>query len=235
MEKKEKTVVSNKSKIKKGKVKKNYDLVLEIFKPNKDGISEWITREQLKNTKLALSDNGNTRYGICFGVKQYEWEIKRKNNYKSSKIEKIRTIGYNKDIHLSRPIRNDIRKYFKNMPCIVCGNKDSIIDHKNDLYNDKRVLNVKTQEIDDFQALCNSCNLRKREICKKSKEIGKRYKATLIPMLSIFGIDFIEGDENLDISNPNAMVGTYWYDPKKFMEYIKCKLYNKNNVLSIKI
>ena len=53
MEKKEKTVVSNKSKIKKGKVKKNYDLVLEIFKPNKDGISEWITREQLKNTKLA--------------------------------------------------------------------------------------------------------------------------------------------------------------------------------------
>ena len=60
----------------------------------------------------------------------------------------------------------------------------------------------------------------------KSKELGKRYKATNIPMLKVFGIDFIEGDETLDINNPNAMVGTYWYDPIKFMNYIYSKRLN---------
>jgi len=53
---------------------------------------------------------------------------------------------------------------------------------------------------------------------------GKRYGATNIPSLSVFGIDFIEGDETFDKDNINAMVGTFWHDPVKFMEYIKITL-----------
>ena len=53
---------------------------------------------------------------------------------------------------------------------------------------------------------------------------GKRYGATNIPHLSVFGIDFIEGDETFDKDNINAMVGTYWHDPVKFMEYINITL-----------
>ena len=42
------------------------------------------------------------------------------------------------------------------MICIVCGSaSDIVIDHKNDLYNDPRVLNSDTQVPDDFQTLCS--------------------------------------------------------------------------------
>jgi hypothetical protein len=49
---------------------------------------------------------------------------------------------------------------------------------------------------------------------------GKRYGATNIPSLSVFGVDFIQGDETFDINDPNAMVGTYWYDPIAFIKEI---------------
>ena len=54
-----------------------------------------------------------------------------------------------------------------------------------------------------------------------TRATGKRYSACNIPMLVAFGIDFIEGDESFDPSDVNAMVGTYWYDPVRFMEYVK--------------
>jgi hypothetical protein len=66
--------------------------------------------------------------------------------------------------------------------------------------------------------------LQKRQISKKTKEIGKRIGATTIPSLAIFGVDFIEGNETFDETNINAMVGTYWYDPVEFMKKIKEKM-----------
>ena len=193
------------------------ELVNEIFKPNPEGISEWITREVLESTPLRLTNNGNTRQGVLYGVKYYKWEFERSKN---NKITKIRTIGINENINnTSRPIRKDIRDYYSKSPCVVCGSMSSLrVDHKNDLYNDPRVLSSKTQTLEDFQSLCNSCNLKKREVSNKTKSSGKRYKASNIPMLKHLGIDFIEGDELFDMNDPNAMVGTYWYDPIKFIE-----------------
>ena len=47
-----------------------------------------------------------------------------------------------------RPISKEIDKIIKLRSCVVCGSSSEIItDHKNDLYNDERVLNVKTQNI----------------------------------------------------------------------------------------
>ena len=43
----------------------------------------------------------------------------------------------------------------------------------------------------------------------------------MIPQLSIFGIDFIQGDETYVETNTDTLVGTYWYDPVEFM---KCAL-----------
>ena len=120
-----------------------------------------------------------------------------------------------------RPIHHTIKNYYKKQPCCVCGIKSNLVcDHKNDLYNDPKVLNVKTQEQNDFQSLCNSCNLQKRQVNKKMKETGKRYSAINIPSLKPFGIDFIEGDETFDLNDINAMVGTYWYDPVAFNKSI---------------
>ena len=113
--------------------------------------------------------------------------------------------------------------------CVSCGtHSDLYIDHKNDLYNDENVLNVNTQQVSDFQYLCNHSNIVKREVCQKTKKTGKRYGATKIKKLKCFNIDFIVGDETFDLTNPDAMVGTYWYDPVAFIEHIhKSLLYNK--------
>jgi len=190
----------------------------KIFSPDQYGKSEWVTREQLENTSLHWGNNGNSRHGIFFGDNRYVWE-KFPNK---GKIERIRTISFNiSQNNLYRPIRKDIDKYYKSLSCVVCGSKsDLVTDHKNDLYNDMRVLDRKTQTLDDFQCLCNHCNLQKRQVSKITRETGKRYGATNIPMLSVFGIDFIVGDEDFDQTNTNAMVGTYWYDPIAFMKYI---------------
>ena len=208
--------------IKKTKKQEEID---NFFKPNEEGVSDWKKREEIdKNEKLKWGNNGVTRQGLFHKDDRYIWEFKRKNDKSNGKIEEIRTNGKNKEKVLGqyRPIRDDIRKYHKSTGCIVCGSlSDLIIDHKNDLYNDLRVLNIKTQKIDDFQCLCNHCNLQKRQIAKKTFETGRRYGATKIPQLAIFGVDFIEGDETYDKDDINAMVGTYWYDPIKFLEHLK--------------
>ena len=144
----------------------------------------------------------------------------------SGKIIELRIIPKDKYIFdTCRPIGKHIREYYKNKRCVVCASSsDIVIDHKNDLYNDPRVLDINTQKPNDFQVLCNSCNLRKRAVSIKTRRKMKRYGATNIPMLKVFGVDFLSGDETLDINNPDCLVGTYWYDPIAFMNGIKEKI-----------
>ena len=121
----------------------------------------------------------------------------------------------------NRGIRPDIRKYFKGKPCVVCGTYSAIeIDHKNDLYNDPRVLDPKTQKIEDFQPLCKHCNDQKREVMVKTKASGKRYPATKIPMLAGCGIPYLKGNETFKETDIHAMEGTFWYDPAAFMKEV---------------
>lgn len=210
------------------KLTKKQQEIDKLFKPNKEGVSDWINKEKIdENVELKWGNNGVTRQGLFYNDDRYIWEFKRKNDKSSGKIEAIRTIGENKEkiMGQNRPIRDDIHKYHKLNGCVVCGShSDLVTDHKNDLYNDPRVLYTKTQIKEDFQCLCNHCNLQKRQIAKKTIETGKRYGATNISSLSVFGIDFIEGDETFDKNNINAMVGTFWYDPVRFMNYIKMTL-----------
>ena len=204
------------------------ELVSQIFIPNHFGISTWITREQLEDTPLKLGGNGLTRQGVAYGVEKYIWEFKRLNDKSTGKITAMRTNGINQDSQANRPIKKAIRDHFKDNCCVVCATEKIVIDHKNDLYNDLRVLDSKTQTVDDFQALCNACNLRKRQVIKKTRETGKRFGATNIPALKLFGIDFITGDESYDPDDINAMTGTYWYDPVAFMEHIYNTIFKKN-------
>lgn len=208
------------------KLTKKQKLVNEIFKYNDSGISEWKTREELSKTPLKLSKNGNSRHGKFFNDCRFIWEKKIENNT----VIAIRTNGYDKynnnNIN-NRSIRPDIKKYHYKTGCVNCGSMSSlVIDHKNDLYNDKRVLNTKTQTNDDFQCLCKHCNLQKRQVCTYTKKNKKRYGATNIPKLKIFGIDFISGNETFDPNDINSLKGTYWYDPIAFMEHINLQLIN---------
>ena len=165
---------------------------------------------------LKWSKNGNGRHGIYFNDNRYVWEAERCKR----SIVALRTTGFS-DEYLygaDRPIRKDIHQYHKRQGCVVCGSRsDLVTDHKNDLYNDPRVLCAETQTIEDFQCLCNHCNLQKRQISKKTLETGRRYGATNIPQFAVLGVDFTSGSESFDINDKNAMVGTYWYDPVQFL------------------
>ena len=198
-----------------------------LFQPDSDGVSRWVTREELDSTPaLKWGNNGVARHGVYFNDKRYNWEKKG-----SRRITHLRTTGFNNDfLHgASRPIRDDIHAYHKPMGCVVCGShSDLVTDHKNDLYNDPRVLKEQTQVIEDFQCLCRHCNLQKRQVARSTVETGKRFPATRIPSLAPFGIDFIQGDKTFDPADPNAMVGTYWYDPVEFIKEVRTRLLVQN-------
>ena len=117
----------------------------------------------------------------------------------------------------NKKIRTDIKNYYKTQPCVICGSKLNIICcYKNNLNN----LNMSIQTINDFHSLCNNHYLEKCKITNNTIKTNIRFGATNIPSLKIFNIDFISGDETFDKNDPNALVGTYWYDPVEFMNYI---------------
>jgi hypothetical protein len=171
--------------------------------------STWSTKSYyLKNTEFEISEQEILNFRETFTGKRRG-------------IVGIKICGLN-DCRLERPIRKDIRLLILHPKavCVHCGTSSNLqVDHKNDLYNDDRVLNIKTQTINDFQCLCGHCNTQKRQICKQTKETNKRYSALEIPVLSKFKTEFIEGDEIFD-ENTLGMKGTYWYDCMAFMESI---------------
>ena len=117
-------------------------------------------------------------------------------------------------------IRHDIRDTLlkKYKECVNCSHTKQLeIDHKNDLKNNPRVLNIKTQYISDFQVLCKKCNDMKRGYKKIMIDTCKR-------IISPFkNVPFIKGDESLDIKNPDCLVGSYWYDCEVFNDSLIMK------------
>jgi len=115
-----------------------------------------------------------------------------------------------------RPINKNIHKIITNLSCVICGTKNTVCDHKNDLYNDSRVLDVKTQLISDFQPLCNHCNLQKRQVSKIEYKINKIYSAKNIERYKIYPFEFPWEKKVFNINDINCKIGTYWYDPVEF-------------------
>jgi hypothetical protein len=130
---------------------------------------------------------------------------------------------------ITRPIRKDISVAIKKKNCVSCGSTSDIIcDHKNDIYNDINVLNTLTQNISDFQPLCNHCNLVKRQIFKDEYKNNKLYSAKNLEKYNIFDFEFPWEKKSFDIEDTNTKIDTYWYDPvefnKKIYYYIKYKI-----------
>jgi len=118
---------------------------------------------------------------------------------------------------VNRPIREDIKKSICSKSCVVCGSKTDIIcDHKNDIYNDERVLHTNSQLITDFQALCNHCNLQKRQIFKEETKNNKIYSVKNIPMYSFYKFEFPWEKKTFDKNDVFCKVDTFWYDPIEF-------------------
>jgi hypothetical protein len=118
---------------------------------------------------------------------------------------------------VKRPIRKDIDKAIKLYPCVSCGSKTDIIcDHKNDIYNDESVLDTTRQTLDDFQPLCNHCNLQKRQIFKEEVQNQRIYSAKNMQKYQVFGFEFPWEKKVFDVEDVTCKKDTYWYDPVEF-------------------
>ncbi|GAA7380521.1 hypothetical protein ID0624_07360 [Helicobacter pylori] len=140
-------------------------------------------------------------------------------------IDRIRLNGYNTRCVFNQNIRQDIKNYYSQQCCAMCGvrgnseNTQIEVDHKDGRKDDLRVSDLNTQTFDDFQALCKACNDKKRQICKKCKEIGYRFDAT-----KILGnhYPFYEGAIEYD-----GCVGCYQYDPIQYRKTCKDRVFNE--------
>lgn len=183
----------------------NLKKVIDLFKPDENGLSEWRTVEDVISAGLSWSSNGNVRRGIAFGVFEFLWEFKRINNRHNGTILEMRLSGCNNSVSLNQRIRKDImdelrkqtRSNFAPDSIVPLVEKDKEIDHrwgrkdspKYDYIND-----VNKQSIEDFQLLSHSHNQYKRQQCVKCKETNLRY---FPPNLMSFAYGTAQWDDNV--------------------------------------
>lgn len=215
---------------------KNYLIITKLS----NNFKKIISRRKIKKYNL---DNGNNGIGDRFMNGKYNYSViyqngssknysenendkindkkldkflKKKNHQKNKGIIGIYIHSLRKNI-LSRPIRKDIRLFYKDCKCVHCGSGSNIIiDHKNDLYNDKRVLKSYSQVKEDFQPLCNHCNLLKRQICKEEKKNCKIFSARKLDRFRYINFLIPWELKNYDVKDINTKKDTYFYDPIEF-------------------
>uniref|UniRef100_A0A6C0INS8 HNH endonuclease n=1 Tax=viral metagenome TaxID=1070528 RepID=A0A6C0INS8_9ZZZZ len=204
------------------RTKKSALLVEDVFMPDLCGNSIWISRSYIDETELALGKNGNIRQGTPWSDK-YIWELKRKNNKDRGEPVAFRTAGLSHSKIQGRPIRGNIRSALlaRTPNCLHCGTtKTLVIDHKNDMYNDMRVLNADTQSVDDFQVLCDKCNNDlKHNAHEKEKTTGILHSVHYLCLPALRNDGEYPWEKTLteyDESNIWCKKNTYWYDVEEF-------------------
>jgi len=161
----------------------NLEKVDTLFQPDKNGYSRKVSREEIENSNLTWSKNGNGRRNVYFQVQKYKWVAERG---KGNKVISLKLDGFNESIILNQTIRKDIkdklyaqtRSNFAPDDMLPLVDKDKEIDHRwgrkdSPLYS--RVNDTKKQTIDDFQLLSHTHNQFKREQCKKCKMTNIRF------------------------------------------------------------
>tara|TARA_R110002153_G_scaffold256368_1_gene415252 strand:- start:733 stop:1560 length:828 start_codon:yes stop_codon:yes gene_type:complete len=129
------------------------------------------------------------------------------------------------------PLRSDLKVLMtaSGTYCASCGSVDNLqCDHKNDLYNDPRMKNMAEQTKDDVQTLCGKCNSSKARAKQKMLAENKRQPPPFNRYREdVYGVKYTEGDDTLDMADPNWYKGTYWGD---CYDYIKKTTIGNGNV-----
>ena len=165
----------------------NLEKVDTLFQPDKNGYSRKVSREEIENSNLTWSKNGNGRRNVYFGVQKYKWVAERGNG---NKVISLKLDGLNESVILNQTIRKDIkdklytqtRSNFAPTCLVSLVDKDKEIDHRwgrkdSPLYD--RINDTSKQTIDDFQLLSHSHNQFKREQCKKCTMTNIRFDDTI--------------------------------------------------------
>jgi hypothetical protein len=184
------------------------ELVLELFSPDQNGYSRWVSKSECIGKYKKLEPRNGNHWYRNIGLKKYifEKEIRDGETY-------WRFNGLICDDDSTRTIRKDIKDFIKKEKCVLTNsvstkNNPIEVDHKNGRYNDLRVLNESTQLISDFQPLLKFLNAKKREDCIVCKKTNKRFDAKNLG----FGVSFTHGNEDY----VGSCEGCFWFDVKDF-------------------
>lgn len=110
-------------------------------------------------------------------AKEFKLEFDKGQTLGNS-IDRIRLNGYKTRCVFNQSIRQDIKNYYKQQCCAMCGacgnseNTQIEVDHKDGHKNDLRVSDSNTQTFDDFQALCKLVMTRNVRFVKNAKKVA---------------------------------------------------------------
>jgi len=184
-------------------------MFFEYAKPV-DGITEWITFEELQN-----------HFGVSFHTTNGSWAQDDRGPLKDyvlrktivgGKLTAIKLDGF-VDKSKESNIRSDIRKSIKIQRCRIVDSAARIeCDHKDGRYSPETYEDISKQKEDDFQPLHKTCNDTKRTHCNICEQTNKRYDARRLG----YSAGWITGNENY----LGTCFGCFWYDPRKFNQVI---------------
>lgn len=204
------------------------ELFLKLAKPNDHGVSRWVSVDEFVGEfkELKLGNGGSWCRKSSALAKKYVVEFDKTQSTGNS-IDAIRLNGFNENETFNQTISSEIKKYYKDKPCVMLGiigtseNTKIEIDHKEGTKNSQRVSNISTQKLEDFQPLTKAANDAKRQICKRCQETDKRFDATCIKG---FPMPYYRGNSSLKES---GCIGCYQYDPVAYREELLKKARRK--------
>lgn len=235
---------------------KKEDELLNLVKELTNNFTQIIPRELTREyPKLDWGDNGigdrwcNKKFNYSSIYSKHKVKLNSENEYDlvpqelldeffktQRKGQGIKGIFVHslRENKIERPICSKISKIIKSRRCVSCGSSSKIVcDHKNDLYNDPRVLSLETQRLDDFQPLCEHCNLQKRQVCKEEKKNSKLYSAKNLEIYKIYPFDFPWEKKSFNEKDITTKLDTYWYDPIEFQSKLYYYSFYKKLVVDV--
>ncbi len=200
-------------------------LFIKLAKPNENGVSRWVSKNEFINeySELMFKNGADWCRKESSIAKHYYIEFD-KSRTNGNGVDRIRLNGYKiiEDVIGNQSIRNDINEYYKSKRCVILYTSHPEVDHKNGWKNDK-AMNIETQTLDDFQPLSKAANDAKRQFCKECRKTKIRFDAKNIgyPMSYYYGEKIHNGKEN-------GCVGCFWYDPIEFRKHLQEKNKKEN-------
>jgi hypothetical protein len=196
------------------RVTKN-SLFLELAEPDENGVSRWVSVTEFVDKYADLKFGNGADWARSDGNLAKKYHLERDNSLtKGNSVDRIRLNGFKNDDSTNQ-VRTDIKREIKGKRCVILGTSNPEADHKDGRKDNLRVMNLKTQVLDDFQPLSKAANDAKRQICKECKATDIRFDAKKLG----YPISVTKG--SLEYKESVGCVGCFWHDPLEFRSYLK--------------
>jgi hypothetical protein len=202
-------------------------IVERIGNINKKGVSDFISIDardlKKRGCKPHEVDLFKSNNGVAYlrrdAPLSKRYMIQRNYHKVNGSLMGFKLTGFNNNLYFSRAIPQEVRKAtLENYghKCIWCGSTDRLeVDHKNGRYN-----NV-SNNVNDFQILCKSCNDKKRERCKKCVLTGQRFNVQNSISKVLFKVPFTCGGGKYN--DKIGCKGCFLYDIEDFYANHDCQ------------